>query len=207
MTRDELDWSVIKFSTIIFIVVLLVSVALIYGSWTFKEDMFSEYKKNKAMFTAISQQYLAVDQNENIIRQYYPEFIALYKKGFIGREHRLNWIETLRAASERIKLPGLTYDISPQEEYSPEFSTNMGRFALYSSTMKLNISMLHEGDLLHLIKDMNEHVEGIFTITKCRFIRTSKKLIEKRDAKNIMADCELQWINIRMADGSEIKLS
>jgi len=207
MTRDELDWSVIKFSTIIFIVVLLVSVALIYGSWTFKEDMFSEYKKNKAMFTAISQQYLAVDQNENIIRQYYPEFIALYKKGFIGREHRLNWIETLRAASERIKLPGLTYDISPQEEYSPEFSTNMGRFALYSSTMKLNISMLHEGDLLHLIKDMNEHAEGIFTITKCRFIRTSKKLIEKRDAKNIMADCELQWINIRMADGSEIKLS
>ncbi len=207
MTRDELDWSVIKFPTIIFIVVLLVSVALIYGSWTFKEDMFSEYKKNKAMFTAISQQYLAVDENEKIIRQYYPEFIALYKKGFVGREHRLNWIETLRAASERIKLPGLTYDISPQEEYSPEFSTNMGRFALYSSTMKLNISMLHEGDLSRFIEDINEHVEGIFTITKCRFIRTSKKLIEKRDAKNIMADCELQWINIRMADGSEIKLS
>ena len=207
MTRDELDWSVIKFPTIIFIVVLLVSVALIYGSWTFKADMFSEYKKNKAMFTAISQQYLAVDENEKIIRQYYPEFIALYKKGFVGREHRLNWIETLRAASERIKLPGLTYDISPQEEYSPEFSTNMGRFALYSSTMKLNISMLHEGDLSRFIEDINEHVEGIFTITKCRFIRTSKKLIEKRDAKNIIADCELQWINIRMADGSEIKLS
>lgn len=207
MTRDELDWSVIKFPTIIFIVVLLVSVALIYGSWTFKEDMFSEYKKNKAMFTAISQQYLAVDENEKIIRQYYPEFIALYKKGFVGREHRLNWIETLRAASERIKLPGLTYDISPQEEYSPEFSTNMGRFALYSSTMKLNISMLHEGDLSRFIEDINEHVEGVFTITKCRFIRTSKKLIEKRDAKNIIADCELQWINIRMADGSEIKLS
>lgn len=207
MTRDELDWSVIKFPTIIFIVVLLVSVALIYGSWTFKEDMFSEYKKNKAMFTAISQQYLAVDENEKIIRQYYPEFIALYKKGFVGREHRLNWIETLRAASERIKLPGLTYDISPQEEYSPEFSTNMGRFALYSSTMKLNISMLHEGDLSRFIEDINEHVEGIFTITKCRFIRISKKLIEKRDAKNITANCELQWINIRMADGSEIKLS
>jgi len=54
---------------------------------------------------------------------------------------------------------------------------------------------------------MNEHAEGIFTITECRFIRTSKNLIEKRDAKNITADCELQWINIRMADGSEIKLS
>jgi len=207
MTRDELDWSVIKFHTIIFIGVLMVSLALIFGSLSFKDDMFGKYKNNKAMFSSISQKYLSIDEDEKIIREYYPEFIALYRKGIIGREHRLNWIETLRASSERVKVPGLTYDISPQEEYSPEFSANLGRFALYSSTMKLNISMLHEGDLSRLIKDMNEHAEGLFTITKCRFIRTSKKIIEKRDAKNITADCELQWINIRMADGSEIKLS
>jgi len=207
MTRDELDWPVIKFSTITFIIILLVSIALIVASWTFKEKMLSEHKKNKAQFTSISQKYLAVDEDEKIIRQYYPEFIALYKKGIIGREHRLNWIETLRASSERIKLPGLTYGISPQEKYTPGVSINLGRFALYSSTMKLNISMLHEGDLLSLIKDMNENAEGMFTLTKCIFIRPGQILIEHRDAKNITADCELQWLNIRMADGAEVKLS
>lgn len=207
MRRDELDWSVIKFSSIIFIGVLLVSVALIYGSWAFKDDMFKEHRKNKSRFTSISQKYLAIDENEKIIREYYPEFIALYKKGFIGSEHRLNWIETLRASSERVKLPGLTYDISPQVVYSPEFRVNLGRFALYSSTMMLNISMLHEGDLSRLIKNMNEHAEGLFTITECRFERPSRKLIESRDAKNIKAVCELQWMNMRMSDGSEIKLS
>jgi len=207
VTRDELDWSVIKFPTVIFIVVLLVSVSLIYGSWVFKDDMFIEYKKNKAMFNSISQQYLAIDENEKIIREYYPEFIALYKKGFIGREHRLNWIETLRASSDRVKLPALTYDISPQEKYSPDFNINLGRFALYSSTMKLSISMLHEGDLSRLIIDLNEHAEGMFTITECKFIRLSKNIIESRDGTNVRADCELQWINIKMANGSEIKLS
>ncbi len=207
MTRDELDWSVIKFPTIIFIAVLLVSVALIFGSWAFKDDMFTEYKKNKAIFFSISQRYLSIDEDEKIIRQYYPEFIALYKKGIIGREHRLNWIETLRVSSERVKLPGLTYDISPQEEYPPKFSTNLGKFALYSSAMKLDISMLHEGDLPRLIKYMNEQAEGMFTITKCNITRPNKKLNESRDAKNIRANCELQWLNIRMADGTEIKLS
>jgi len=73
--------------------------------------------------------------------------------------------------------------------------------------MKLNISMLHEGDLLRLIKDLNEHAEGMFTITECTFKRSGKTLVERRDATNIRADCELQWLNIRMADGSEIKLS
>lgn len=207
MKRDDLDWPVIKFNSITFIIVLLVSSGIVFGSWTFKEDMQSEYKRNKVRFTTVSQKYLAVDEDEQIIRQYYPEFIALYKKGIVGREHRLNWIETLRASSERVKLPGLTYGISPQEEYAPGFSVNLGKFALYSSTMKLGISMLHEGDLSRLIKDLNEHAEGMFTVTECKFNRSSKTLIESRDAINIRADCELHWLNIRMADGTEIKLS
>lgn len=207
MNRDDLDWSVIKFPGITFIVVLLVSLSLIVGSWIFKEDMLAEYKKNKRRFGVVSQQYLAVDEDERMIRHYYPEFISLYKKGVVGREHRLNWIETLRASSERIKLPGLRYGISPQKKYVPGFNINLGKFALYSSTMKLNISMLHEGDLSRLIDDLNQNAEGIFTISECKFLRPSKTLIEKRDAVNIKADCELQWLNIRMADGAEIKVS
>ncbi len=207
MTRDELDWPMIKFSTITFIVILMVSVALIVGSWKFKDDMLRKYNQNKVQFNSISQKYLTVDEDEKIIRQYYPEFVSLYKKGLVGREHRLNWIETLRASSERIKLPGLTYGISPQETYSPGFTINLGRFALYSSAMKLNIGMMHEGDLSRLIIDLNKYAEGIFTITECRFTRTSTSIIESGDAKNIVADCKLQWLNIRMADGSEIKLS
>lgn len=207
MTRDELDWSVIKFSTITFAIIMLISIVLIVGSWSFKDDMLREHNKNKAKFNSISQKYLAVDEDEKIIRQYYPEFIALYKKGFVGREHRLNWIETLRASSERIKLPGLTYGISPQERYAPGFSINLGRFALYSSTMMLNIGMLHEGDLSRLIIDLNEHAEGMFTITECKFTQLSKIVIESSDVKNISAECQLQWLNVRMSDGSEIKLS
>jgi hypothetical protein len=207
MRREDFDWPVVRFSFIIFMALLLVSSVLVTGSWMFKKDMLKEYTMNKSRFNSISQKYLTVDEDEEIIRQYYPEFIALYKQGFVGREHRLNWIETLRASSERVKLPGLAYKIYPQEEYSPGFSINMGRFALYSSTMRLSIDMLHEGDFLRLIKDMNEHVEGIFTITECNFKRANRELIERRDATNITADCELQWLNIRLADGTEIKLS
>jgi hypothetical protein len=207
MRREDFDWPVVRFSFINFIVLLLVSTALVTGSWMFKKDMLKEYTINKSRFNSISQKYLTVDEDEKIIRQYYPEFIALYKQGFVGREHRLNWIETLRASSERVKLPGLTYSIYPQEAYSPGFSVNLGRFALYSSVMRLSVDMLHEGDLIRLIKDMNEHVEGIFTITECSFTRANRELIERRDATNITADCELQWLNIRLADGTEIKLS
>jgi len=205
--RKDIDWPVIKIPIITFIVVLLVSLGIILGSWIFKEDMLSKYKRNKNRFTSISQKYLAVDEDERIIRKYYPEFIALYKKGIIGREHRLNWIETLRASNERIKLPGLRYSISPQEKYSPGFNVNLGKFALFSSSMSLTIDMLHEGDLVRLIRDMSEHAEGMFTITECRFMRTGNTISEKPDATNVSAECDLQWLNIRKADGTAIKLS
>lgn len=207
MTREELDWPVIKLQTITFTFILLVSMGIISGSWVFKEDMLSEYKKNKLRFSSVSQKYLAVDEDEQIIRQYYSEFVTLYKKGFVGREHRLNWIETLHASSDRIKLPGLKYSISPQERYSPGFEINLGEFSLYSSTMTLNINMLHEGDLSSLIQDLNEHAEGIFTITECIFTRSSNVILESREATNLRAQCELQWLNIRMKDGAEIELS
>jgi len=207
MRREDLDWPVIRLSIIIFIVLLLVSAVMVSGSWVFKKGMVKEYQANKQRFNMISQKYLAIDEDEELIRRYYPEFISLYKRGFIGGEHRLNWIETLRASSERVKLPGLTYNISPQDIYSPGFSISLGKFALYSSSMELHISMLHEGDLSRLVKDLNEHVEGVFTITECNFKRVNKELIERRNAINITAACKLQWLNIRMADGGEIKLS
>ncbi len=207
MKRDDLEWPVIRFHGITFALVLLISACLIYGSWAFREDMQSRYARDKARFSSISQKYLAVDEDERIIRQYYPEFITLYKQGIAGREHRLNWIEALRASSERLKLAGLTYSISPQQKYSPGFNVNLGKFALYSSTMTLNTGMLHEGDLPRLIKDLNKHVKGIFTITECRFDRPGDILDENHDAINIKANCELEWLNIKMSDGTEIKLS
>ena len=207
MKREDIDWPVLRVPTITFIVVLLISLGLIVSSWMFKEDMLSKYKRSKNKFTSVSQKYLAVDEDERIIRKYYPEFIALYKKGVIGREHRLNWIETLRASSERIKLPGLRYSISPQEKYSPGFNVNLGKYALFSSSMSLTIDMLHEGDLVRLIRDMSEHAEGMFTITECRFMRTGNTLSDKPDATNVSAECDLQWLNIRKADGTAIKLS
>jgi len=51
VTREEIDWPVIKIPSITFIVVLLLSLGMIVGSWTFKEDMLSKYKKDKNRFT------------------------------------------------------------------------------------------------------------------------------------------------------------
>lgn len=207
MKPDYKDWAELRLPFTIFMVIFLLSVSTIIGSWIFKGNMLRAYQQQKQKFAAISRQYLAIDDKEAMINEYYPEFLALYENGVLGQEHRLNWIETLRVSNERIKLPGLTYSIAAQQKYSPDFNIDLGDFVLYSSTMDLHVNMLHEGDLLRLIDALNKDARGIFTINKCDITQLNDPIIKQRDAVNVKADCELQWLSIGRADGSEIKPS
>ncbi len=184
----------VKQPVIGFVVVLLMSLGFVAGSWIFKEQMREKHRRNQQTFNAISQQYLTVGEDAAIIRQHYPEFLELYRSGIIGKENRLNWIDTLRAASQHIKLPKLKYTIAPQALYTPEFPVDRDRITLYHSQMTLEVDLLHEGDLVSLIDDMNTRAKGLFKISSCRFIRRH----DTANGGTIGTVCEVDWLNIKI---------
>ncbi len=206
MKRDDIDWTILKGSVISFMVCLLISSLIASVSYYFRETMQAEFQKNKKNFQSISRRYLAVDEEERLIRQFYPEFVDLYNTGIIGREHRLNWIEVLRQAGERIMLPSLSYEISSQKEYTPEYSINHGRFQLFSSSMQLNLGLLYEGDLQQLLRDLDKQAEGTYSVSECTFNKRGQ-VIKDKDTANISAECQLQWFTIKLANGVKLELS
>ncbi|MBI4006709.1 MAG: hypothetical protein HY356_08565, partial [Gammaproteobacteria bacterium] len=111
MRREDIDWPVLRGAISIFFLSMLACSFFIGGSWYFKNKMLAQFTKDKNQFQAISGLYLAVDEEERLIREYYPKFVELHKKGVLGYEQRLNWIEILRASGEHIKLPALRYEI------------------------------------------------------------------------------------------------
>lgn len=205
--KAELDWLVLKGPVSAFIICLILSAALIGGTWYFEEDMLKKYNSDNDRFQAVSKQYLAVDQEEKLIRKFYPKFVELYDKGIIGQEHRLNWIETLRASGEYIKLPGLRYNISSQVAYTPDYPVNTGSFRIYSSTMKLNLDLLHEGDFRQLLTALNQHAQGTYNLSKCIFHKTNPVDLTNITRGNISAECDLNWFSIKKSDGSVINFS
>lgn len=207
MKRKDIDWKILQGSISIFIISLLMGSSLIAGSWYFESKMMSQYQKDKTQFQVISGKYLAVDEEERLIREYYPRFADLYDQGMLGHEHRLNWIETLRASGEQIKLPALRYEIDSQRQYIPDFSINAGRYQIYSSAMKLTLDLLHEGDLLKLFDDLDNMAHGTYNVSRCKLTRTKETIQQSITSGNISAGCELRWFNIKKSDGSEIDLS
>ena len=204
--NKDIDWSILKRPLILFCSCLTVSISLIGSSYYFNDKLSKEFNNNKRIFQSVSRRYLDVDKEETLLREFYPKFIKLYEKGVIGREKRLNWIETLRDAGEKIELPTLNYAIKSQEEFRPGYTINYGGYKLYRSNMELKLGLLHEGDLLKLIDYLNKNVAGLYTISECNFRLNSQEIKLDKNASNISATCLLQWVTIDLPGGKGIEL-
>lgn len=206
MSQGNVEWPVIRGAVIFSSVVLLCSIGVVAASLYFKDQVQLEFNKNKAMFQSISQRYLAVDQEENMIHEYYPQYVELLEQGVIGREQRLNWIEVLRAFGEETRIPMLQYEISSQNEHASEYPITLGQFKVYSSVMKLDLKLLHEGDLLNLLDSIENDSLGLNSVNICELERTQYATLFDITKSNVLARCEINWFTIKKADGSDLTI-
>jgi len=207
MKHDFIDWGVMRGALILVILAMVICGSLIGGSLYFKKKMDLEFRRNNTVFQSNSHRYLAVDEEEKLIREYYPRFIDLYNYGEIGQERRLDWIETLRSAGVEIKLPSLSYTIESQKTFAPKFTVNMGRYRLYKSDMSLKMQLLHEGDLFRILSELDSKAKGLYRVSNCKLNNNIKgTLTDAPDAANVSADCLLEWFTLKLADGTDIEV-
>ncbi len=205
MKTSKIDWSVLRGAIGLLVVCIIISAGLMMGSMYYSDAMRSDYKKEDTRFKSVSRKYLAVDQEEKMIMLHYPRFKFLYQKGVIGKEQRLNWLETLRQSSDKLELTSLRYNIDSREIYTPPYAVNQGAYQIYSSSMKLELGLLHEDDLLNLLSELEIKSNGLFSVSACEIARREKEITRSIERAKLTATCELLWYTIDMA-GNEIVL-
>ena len=190
----------------VFSISALVGCSLLAASYYFREEMALEYRDHHGRFRDVSAKYLAVDEEEQIIAQYYPTFINLDKLGILGKEHRLNWLETLRLAGEKIRLPEISYRVNSQGVYEPEFPVDLGGYDIYVSEMDLTLGLLHEGDLLDLFHELDSGAEGLYSAARCDANRAGDGEEFDPARPTITANCQLHWFTIDLKGERELAL-
>ena len=204
MSQGNVEWPVIRRAVTFFGITLLIAAGMIGATLYFKQQIQLEFNRNKAMFQSISQRYLAVDQEENMIQVYYPQYVELLEQGIVGRERRLNWIEVLRAFGEETRLPMLNYKISSQNEYEFQYPLQLGNFKIYSSSMILDLKLLHEGDLINLLDTIDANSLGLNSVNNCELERSQPDVNLDGKKPNLNASCEINWFTIKKSDGTDL---
>jgi hypothetical protein len=147
------------------------------------------------------------DDERRIILQYRDRYAALYRQGFVGKEQRLNWVDALRQSSQDAQLFSADYQIGARQPYSigrataakiPGATTpGIGQLTFYRSTMRLQMKLLHIGDLLQFFDLLQRQNAGLFLIDSCDLDRLGDGGM--RYQPNLSATCELSWITAEPA--------
>lgn len=134
-----------------------------------------------------------VSDEEQEVKQRSAQFQLLLGRGIIGEERRLDWIELLREIRERHRLFEIDYEIAPQQKLGDDAA---GGYEFRTSTMKVQVPLLHEEDLLRLIADLQVEAPALLVPRQCRLDRRPPSSAPSARQANLEATCTLQWITI-----------
>ncbi len=197
MKLADVDWGVLRGALILLVICVAISAGLMSTSYDFWKKQDRVHNAARSALLGARTQYQNIDEEEKIIKAYYPLYRALESKGIIGKERRLDWIDNLRRAAQRVELPALSYVIDSQQRFKPEIPLQLGTYQVYSSSMKLDLGLLHEEDLSALLNDLDRHAGGLYTVVDCDLRRSQPTFVKKPDAVNLKAACDLQWLTIK----------
>lgn len=196
MNLTKQDWAKLRFPLIFLgLALILVTLFVAYVD-NRKTEALQARDIQQGKLNQARQRFQTSGIEKETIIKYLPMYQELIDDGFIGEERRIEWVDSLRNIHQENKLFGINYSIATQEEYKPAFALNVGPFSLHRSVMKLELAMLHEGDLLTLVRALDEDQTTPFILRDCEITRTGSA-ISSSLTPNMRANCELDWLTIR----------
>lgn len=133
-----------------------------------------------------------IREEEKEIQAHGSLFRRLDHRGMVGEEKRLDWIELLQDIGERRHLT-MEYEFSPRR---PLFPGQEG-WGLHSSTLDLGLELLHEGDLLRTLDDLQRHARALVRVRRCELTKAAPDTAGSgENISRLQAQCRLEWITL-----------
>lgn len=196
MNLSRQDWNKLRYPAIFLGAALIFTTLLVGYADKRQSEARQAVELQQGQLNQARQRYQSSGQEKETIIKYLPLYQQLIQGGFIGEERRIEWVDSLRTIHQKNKLFGINYTISTQEEYKPTFALNVGPSSLHRSIMKLELSMLHEGDLLTLLNTLDAQQSTPFIVRDCEITRLNEAITNNL-VPNLQANCELDWLTIR----------
>lgn len=189
------DWRKLQLPLLTFGVALIIATLLYATTDARLTKVEKELQTQKNALNQARSRYQTSGAEKESIVHYLPLYQKLIQQGFIGEEQRIDWIDDLRNVNIRYKFFGVSYDIGTMQDYKPKFPLDAGSFKLHRSTMKLTFAMLHEGDLLTLLKALPLEQNPPFMLRDCT-ISTVPGGGKGKFVPNLNSVCDIDWLTV-----------
>jgi hypothetical protein len=194
---NKIDWFYLRRPLIILALALLVSAGVAVAGYHYEKSQREQYEVALSRLNSTHKLYTNIINDIDLLDQYRNRYSDFKSSGLVGEERRLSWIETLESTNEVLRLPTLSYNLDPQEDFKrPGFKLERD-VSVMSSPMDLTIGMLHEEDLFALLEGLRLSIRTLFTVDSCSINRQTPvdRSLDTRKA-NLRTQCTIRWVTI-----------
>ena len=202
MTGFEFDWEYIRRHTLRPVLSAVVATVALTGAlWAhgYQQVRYDELAANRS---AVHEDYDALVHQRRIVDRYHRRYQRFDELGFIGRESRLDWVETLRTTAEELAVPRLNYSIEPQIEIIPPVRSVLGggNLQIRASKVQLDLGLLHELDLLRFFDSVQASAPGLIQVDRCELSWEVEPGGSAGGNANLSASCAIQLYSVITSD-------
>lgn len=136
-----------------------------------------------------------IAEEEREVREKMEVYRQLKDLRIVGPERRLEWADTVNRARVEREITDLRYTVEPRKLLAT-VGPKEAAVDFHASTMKLNASLLHEGDLLRLLGDLRNAGNAYYAIRSCSLRRTPEPAAAATLAPRVAGECVIDLITI-----------
>lgn len=202
MTRSDIDFGYIRRHTLRPALSAVVAViALVAAMWIHAAKV-EEYSHYAANHDAVHEDYDALVFQRRLVDRYHRRYQRYHDLGFIGRESRLDWIETLRTTTETLELPHVSYAIEPQlAALAPVQSViDVDNIQIHVSRARLEMGLIHELDLLRFFDNLQAAAPGLIKVDDCALTWLAETKAASPVQPNLSAVCSVKIFSVITSD-------
>jgi len=148
----------------------------------------AERRQNGERLARIAEEEREVKEKLDIYRQ-------LKQLNILGEERRLEWADAMARIRTQRELLDLRYRVERQKLITSA-AGKPANVDFFASTMKVQMALLHEGDLLRFLADLRESGNGYYSVKRCSLARTAAPATGLTITPRLRADCEIDLITI-----------
>lgn len=203
MTLDAKDLKRLQWAIAFLIIMSLVGGGAVWTTEQMKKSSNRAFQEASAARKDIQTKLARTREEQQELTEKLNRFQALKTRGYIGPERRLDWVEGIARIKAARRIFKLDYEFAPQRHVDASIlpgNTAAGGFEIMSSQMRLQIHLLHEGELLAFLSDLRtdlSSVAALVVVRSCAIERLAPGSTDRGSKAQLKAECTLEWITLK----------
>jgi hypothetical protein len=136
-----------------------------------------------------------IAEEEREVKEKLDVYQQLQRLNILGDERRLEWADAVTRIRAERELLDVRYRVERQKLLSSVLG-KPGSVDFYVSTMKVDLALLHEEDLLRFLTDLRNSGNAYYAVQRCAVTRTGQAATGASITPRLRADCDIDLITI-----------